>query len=285
MGYAAASVLVSAEWVNTHRENPDVIILDCRWRLGDPEYGHRVFTAGHIPGAQRADMERDWSAPPARYGGRHPLPTPEDFENSMRRVGVHPSSTIIVYDDDAAGAARAWWCLTYFGHPAVHILDGGMAEWLAWGGSLESGPETPAPSGTFHATPDPRMVVGYATVNQLRGHWPIIDARAPERYWGSVEPIDARAGHIPGALNLPYAQLLAGSNRYRAPEDIRRIASECIPDDRTDPIVYCGSGVSACVLAAALRTAGLSPLLYPGSWSDWIAHEDAPLAGSTPSKA
>lgn len=282
MGYSSSTILVSAAWLQTHLQDHNLMVLDCRWRLGDPDYGRRVFAAGHIPGSRRADMERDLSAPPGKYGGRHPLPTPRHFEARMRQIGLNPDSTVVVYDDDAAGAARAWWCLTYFGHPAVHILDGGIGEWLAQQGQLESGPEPPPADGMFKAVPDPRLVVDYSTVDQLRGYWPLVDARAPERYHGWVEPIDTRAGHIPGAVNLPYAELLIKNQRYRSPADIRRLVDACVPQTELDPIVYCGSGVTACVLAAAMRSVGMSPLLYSGSWSDWISHESAPIAASPP---
>lgn len=278
MGFTRESCLVTTQWVQTHRTDPDVVVLDCRWKLQDPAYGAAVYRQGHIPGARRVDLDQDLSAPVERYGGRHPLPEPGYFEARMRRIGINASSTVVVYDDDAAGAARAWWCLTYFGHASTVILNGGIVQWRADGGPLESGSEPPMNPGSFRARPDPRMVVGYATVRHLQHAWPIIDARAPERYTGAVEPIDAYGGHIPGAVNVPYSACLTENGRYRTAAEIRQLCGPIVDLAGPDPIVYCGSGVTACVLAAALHSAGANPLVYPGSWSDWISHEGAPIA-------
>lgn len=275
MPFSAAPPLVSARWVRDHLSDPSLIILDCRWRLTDPGFGDQAYAEAHIPGSRRVDLDRDLSDSQGRYGGRHPLPQPAAFEESMRGLGVNSESRIVCYDDDSAGAARCWWALTFYGHQNVSVLDGGLAAWIDAGYPLTQKVNT-NPRGTFVSRPDPRMVADYQTVRTLQNVLPVIDARAPERYAGTVEPIDARAGHIPGAVNYPYAALLSENGAFKDPESLRRIFSP-VADVTDSPIVYCGSGVSACVVVLAMRHIGLNPLLYPGSWSDWIQHEDAPI--------
>lgn len=275
MPFSNAPALVSVEWLRQHLDDPGVVILDCRWRLTDRGFGAEAYAAAHIPRARRVDMETDLSAPPGLYGGRHPLPSPQDFEQLMRRLGVRSDSYVVCYDDDAAGAARCWWCLSYFGHSRVSVLDGGMAAWVRAGCSLESGGQKPiAEPGNFAARPDPRMVVGYQTVKNAGAVVPVLDARAPERYRGTVEPLDRVGGHIPGAVNLPYGTLLGEDGLFRRPAELAQILAPWLGSEQ-DPILYCGSGVTACVLALGMRHAGAEPLVYPGSWSDWIQHQDA----------
>lgn len=270
------ALLVSPIWLSQHLTDPDIVVVDCRWRLADPSYGDNAFSQGHIPGAVRLDLDRDLSAPRGRYGGRHPLPPPLAFEQKLSELGIGEDTHVICYDDDASGSARAWFCLTYYGHSRVSVLDGGMAAWVKAGYPLTKAAAivTPQP---FVARPDPRLVVDYQTVNHLRTVLPVIDARAPERFYGEVEPVDAVAGHIPGALNYPHTAVLTPEGSYRSREELQQLFAPVLGQSHP-PIVYCGSGVTACINLIALRHAGADSLLYPGSWSDWIQHEDAPIA-------
>ncbi len=274
MPFSDVAALISASWLQDRVDNPEVVILDCRWRLTDPQYGARVYAEGHIPGARRVDLNTDLSSPPGDFGGRHPLPGPEAFTALMTRLGVGPDSYVVCYDDDAAGAARCWWLLQFYGHDKVSVLDGGYGAWVANGGQVSTAIPNPT-AGRFQSHADPRMTADYQTIATLRDEWPLIDSRARERYSGAQEPIDRVGGHIPGAVNIPYSQALNADGTYRSATELREVFRSVA---EKDPMVYCGSGVSACVNVLALRLLGSEPLLYPGSWSDWIQHTDAPIA-------
>lgn len=241
---------------------PNHVVVDCRFQLGDPDAGERAYLAGHVPGAAFLDLNRDLSAPPGE-GGRHPLPDPEHFAAAGRRAGISAESSVVAYDGGSdGGAARLWWLLRHFGHTDVAVLDGGLA---AWTGELATGPETIAP-GDFEIRAIVDDTVSRADVEAIvAGGGPVlIDARAPERYRGEVEPIDPVAGHIPGALNLPH-QTLAPDGRFLPPEELRARFPTT-----GDSVAYCGSGVTATVLILAAEAASLpAPRLYPGSWSEW----------------
>ena len=274
MPFSDVPALVSATWLKDRINDPTIVVLDCRWRLTDAQYGPRVYAEGHIPGAHLVDLNTDLSSSPAASGGRHPLPGPDAFTALMMRLGVDPESYVVCYDDDSAGAARCWWLLQFYGHNTVSVLDGGYNAWVQSGQPVTTAQPSPR-AGRFMAQPDPRMTADYQTVATVTGHWPVIDARAPERYSGAQEPIDRVGGHIPSAVNVPYSRVLNPDGTYRSPAELREVFGSLA--DR-DPMVYCGSGVTACVNALALRLLGAHPLLYPGSWSDWIQHPDAPIA-------
>lgn len=278
MPFGDISVLISAAWLNRHIHDAHLVVIDCRWRLNDPGFGEKAYAAAHIPGAQRLDLDRDLSAPKSHYGGRHPLPDPMSFERSMSTRGIGPDTYVIAYDDDAAGAARLWWCLSYYGHTRVSILDGGITAWVGAGLPLSTDAARPTPPSKFVAHPDPRMTVDYQTVATVSSRLTLIDVRNPERFSGTVEPVDTRAGHIPGAMNIPYATLLESNGQYHHPSTLRQMLAPVL-EETSQPVVYCGSGVTACIGVAALRQIGGDPLLYPGSWSDWIQHAGAPIAG------
>jgi thiosulfate/3-mercaptopyruvate sulfurtransferase len=229
--------------------------VDCRWELGKPERGRELYLASHIPGASFLDVEGELSAPPGGAdGGRHPLPAADDFARAAGRAGIGSGVFVIAYDQGmTGGAARLWWLLRHFGHDDVAVLDGGIESWL---GPLRSGEEAIV-SAVFAARPraDDLISAEELEADLGRSDLLVVDARAPERYRGEHEPIDPVAGHIPGARNLPYAN------------------AECVPDELVsteDPIVvYCGSGITACVDILALERAGARARLYPGSWSEW----------------
>jgi thiosulfate/3-mercaptopyruvate sulfurtransferase len=229
--------------------------VDCRWELGKPERGRELYLEGHIPGASFLDVERELSAPPGgAAGGRHPLPAAEDFALAAGRAGIGPEAFVVAYDQGmTGGAARLWWLLRHFGHEDVAVLDGGIGAWL---GPLRAGEEEVEPA---RFVPRPRggdTVTAEELAESLSAgdELVLIDARAGERYRGEAEPIDAVAGHIPGAVNIPYTECFARE----------------LPEGE-DVVVYCGSGITAAVDLLALARASREARLYPGSWSEWSA--------------
>jgi thiosulfate/3-mercaptopyruvate sulfurtransferase len=266
---AAFGPLVSAGWLAEHLADPDLRVIDLRWYL-DGRSGRAAHGVGHIPGAAFVDLEKEITG--AQGPGRHPIPERGQFQEAMRAAGVDNSSRVVVYGDDGAySSARLWWLLRYFGHPAAAVLDGGIA---AWNGELEPGPVR-SPRGDFPtAEPDASMVVDKERV-QRAGDAVLVDARAGERYRGETEPIDAKAGHIPGAVNVPWRANLGEDWRFLPKSELRRLYAAA---GGREVISYCGSGVSASVDLLAMELAGISGArLYEGSWSDWSRH-DLPVA-------
>jgi thiosulfate/3-mercaptopyruvate sulfurtransferase len=233
-------------------------VVDCRWELGRPERGRELYLEAHIPGASFLDVERELSVaqPPGTRGGRHPLPAADDFARAAGRAGIGPGVFVIAYDQEmTGGAARLWWLLRHFGHEDVAVLDGGLRAWL---GPLRTGEEEIEPA---EFTPRPRAgdTIEAEELEARLGEagLVVVDARASERYRGDVEPIDPVAGHIPGARSLPYT------------EDGDPPAEVLAADEL---VVYCGSGITACVDLLRLARAGRDDAkLYAGSWSDWVA--------------
>jgi thiosulfate/3-mercaptopyruvate sulfurtransferase len=248
-------------------------ILDVRYKLGGPP-GPAEFAAGHIPGAVYIDLDRELAAPPGK-GGRHPLPDAAAFASAMRAAGVSNARPVVAYDDWGARAAgRAWWLLRYFGHANVRVLDGGWAAWRAAGHPVSTAAALP-PAGDFVATPDGMPIVEAADVPAIGV---LIDARAPERFRGDVEPVDPVAGHIPGAVNVPTTANLDAGGRFRAPAELASTYAAVGAVPGADVAVYCGSGVTAAHDVLALELAGVRAKLYPGSWSGWITDPARPIA-------
>ena len=266
--------LVDAGWLQAHHADPDVRVVDIRWYL-DGRSGRAAYESGHVPGAVFVDLAAISGHEPGR--GRHPLPDPARFARAMREAGVGSGSTVVACDDAGGSvAARLWWTLRYFGHPRAAVLDGGIQ---AWPGPLSSGTE-PAPRGDFiAAAPRTDMTVEYEDVRALPAGVLLLDARASERYRGEAEPVDAKAGHIPGARSAPAGGNLGDDGRFRAPAELRRRYEALGARAGADVVAYCGSGVSACHDLLALELAGLpGARLYPGSWSEWSGRPDAPVA-------
>lgn len=254
------------------REAPDdVRVLDCRGRLDDPDYGRRAYEAGHIPGARYASLEDDFAAPPGA-GGRHPLPSRERLRDRFRAWGIDDDHQIIVYDDaGGAFAARAWWCARWLGHEAVAVLDGGFP---AWRGPVTREQPELIP-GNFSIRPPLTREIDADTLLARLDDVSLVDARARPRFEGREEPIDPVAGHIPGAVCRPFQENLDAQGRFRTPAELAERFGD-LPDD---VVSYCGSGITAAHNVLAMRIAGRpEPVLYPGSWSEWIRDPGRPRA-------
>jgi thiosulfate/3-mercaptopyruvate sulfurtransferase len=262
--------LVDADWMRAHLHDPDLRVIDFRWYLLRRN-GRDEYQGGHIPGAVFVDLE---SVTGKQGGGRHPLPSAEQFEEEMQRAGVNMNTRVVVYDDATAAptASRLWFLLGLFGHRAQAVLDGGLQ---AWASPLEM--DIPSIQlGDFRAAqPDMSRVLDCEAVSALHGV-PLIDARAGERYRGEAEPIDPKAGHIPGARNLPYTENLTPDGRFKSPDELRRQFGAL--GIKEGAVFYCGSGVNATQQLLAMEIAGLpNARLYAGSWSDW-SNRDLPVA-------
>ena len=241
-------------------------VLDVRWQLGRDD-GPARHEAGHVPGAAYVDLATDLADPPGRRG-RHPLPDPERFAEAMRRCGVDRDRPVVVYDEvGGTSAARCWWLLRFHGHPDVTLLDGGWPAWQDAGGAVETGPVA-ASYGSFVADPGHLLVVDAGAAERIARAGVLVDARAPERFRGEVEPVDPVAGHVPGAVNVPTAANLDGSARFRPVEELRELYAAAVAADEV--AVYCGSGVTAAHDVLALELLGVRAALYAGSWSEWV---------------
>ncbi|WP_405946111.1 sulfurtransferase [Streptomyces prunicolor] len=258
-------------------ERPPVL-LDVRWALGDP-HGRDHYADGHIPGAVYVDLDTELAAPASPEGGRHPLPDLTELQESARRWGIGDGRSVVVHDDGGnTAAARAWWLLRYAGVTEVTLLDGALGAWRAAGLPLESGiPADPAPGDVvLRAGALPTTDADGAAELAVSGL--LLDARAGERYRGEVEPVDPRAGHIPGAVSAPTGENLAADGTFLAPELLRKRFEERGAGDAARIGVYCGSGVTAAHQIAALEIAGFEATLFPGSWSAWSADPARPAA-------
>ncbi len=244
------------------------VLLDVRWALGDP-HGREHYLRGHLPGAVFVDLATELAAPADPRRGRHPLPPREQFEEAARRWGVNNDDVVVAYDDSGnMAAARLWWMLRDAGFGSVHLLDGGLAAWRAAGFELASGPEQPEPGDvTLGDGAMPAIDAGEAA--SWSRHGLLLDARAGERYRGEVEPIDPRAGHIPGAVSAPTSANLAADGRFLSPAELRARFEALGVGPGVATAVYCGSGVTAAHEVAALEIAGFRAALYPGSFSEW----------------
>ncbi|MGK4580811.1 sulfurtransferase [Kitasatospora sp. HPMI-4] len=272
---AAASLVSVAELARALDSANPPVLLDIRWQLGGPP-GAEEFAAGHLPGAQYVDLDDELAAPPGA-AGRHPLPDPEVFGAAMRRAGVSAERPVVVYDaGPATSAARAWWLLRWSGHRDVRVLDGGLAAWRA-AGLPESTGQAPAREGDFRPAPGRLPVLDAGQAAALARTGLLLDARAGERYRGETEPIDPRAGHIPGAVSAPTTENVGPDGRFLPAAALaERFRSLGVGEGEVG--VYCGSGVTASHELLALEVAGFRAALYPGSWSEWSADPDNPAA-------
>jgi thiosulfate/3-mercaptopyruvate sulfurtransferase len=280
----AFRTLISTSVLAMHLEDDPVAIVDCRFKLGDESWGEQAYVAAHIPHAVYAHLDRDLSGPKNGTNGRHPLPDPDAVTRTFTRFGITSGVQVVAYDqDNGMFASRLWWMLRWLGHDAVAVLDGGFAKWTAEGRDTRSGTETRAAQ-TFIAAPRPDLLATVDQVAALRAdrNWRLVDARAPERFRGDVEPLDRVAGHIPGAVNHCYQTNLDDEGSFRSPEELRAHMRATLGDHPADRIVcYCGSGVTACHNLLALEHAGLTGArLYAGSWSEWSSDPARPVEKS-----
>ncbi|CQD17880.1 thiosulfate sulfurtransferase [Mycobacterium europaeum] len=257
-----------------------VAILDVRWRLDEPD-GRPAYLQGHLPGAVYASLEEELSDHTIPDRGRHPLPSGGRLQAAARRWGVRQDSPVVVYDDwNRAGSARAWWVLRTAGLPDVRILDGGLAAWRKAGRNLETGEVTPhpgnvtVPHGDLYAGALPTLTAEQAGAGTMT----LLDARAPERFRGEVEPLDPAAGHIPGAHNLPSTAVLADDGTFAGGPALTRLLADRGIDHNGAVGAYCGSGITASVTVAALAAVGREAALFPGSWSEWCSDPDRAVA-------
>ncbi|MFM2105187.1 MAG: hypothetical protein RL338_219 [Chloroflexota bacterium] len=270
--------LISVDALRDRIADPGLRLVDVRWYLGRPGEGRRAYEAGHLPGAAHLDLDTDLAGSADDGPGRHPLPSPAAFAERLGGVGIGDGSTVVAYDDVGGWvAARLWWMLDRIGHPSCAVLDGGLGAWVERGLPLET---------VVPAWPRATLAVRGAAAVAADGGWPgtiardelrrrlgglvLLDARAGARYRGETEPVDPVAGHIPTAVSVPTDGNLGPDGRFLRPDALRRRFVELGADGSREVVTSCGSGVSACHNALAMRAAGLpDPILYPGSWSDW----------------
>lgn len=274
---ACMSQLIDADTLIARLDDPDLRVIDARFELTEPEAGRAAYAEGHVPGAVYFDLDQDLSSPVREHGGRHPLPDMRRFATILEERGIGDQHDIVVYDQSGTMyAARAWWLLRYAGHDAVRFLDGGMEAYRAAGGPMtKTVPEHPRARFTLRLREG--MVVD---VSNVMAHLDdrerlVVDARAPERFRGEIEPLDPKAGHVPGARNVHYLDTL-GSRGFLPATELRRIFS--LAEGKREIVTYCGSGVSGAHLVLAMEEAGFpGAKLYAGSWSDWSSYDDLPV--------
>jgi thiosulfate/3-mercaptopyruvate sulfurtransferase len=264
--------------------DPRFVIVDCRFALNDAAWGEAEYRKSHIPGAVYADLKRDLSGAPTGRNGRHPLPTIAQVQETFGRLGIDRTRQVVAYDQDTGMfASRLWWMLRWMGHDAVAVLDGGFARWLDEGYSTTSA-IADVPPRRFEATPRPQMLalVDDVTTAIDRNGARLLDARAPERFSGAVEPIDKVGGHIPGARNYHYLSNVDAKGRFRPAVALRSQLTAALDNAHPDDtICYCGSGVTACHALLAMEHAGLpGARLYAGSWSEWSSDEQRAIEKS-----
>lgn len=276
------TTLIDTSTLAAHLDDPAVAIVDCRFRLDDASWGEQDYLSAHIPGAVYAHLDRDLSGAKTGRNGRHPLPAPGALAATLGRLGIDRDVQVVGCDQDTGmWASRLWWLLRWLGHDAVAVLDGGLGKWTAEQRPTVAGREE-RPSRQFRAGAvrgNMAVTADEVAATLDRPDWRIVDARAPERYRGEVEPIDRTGGHIPGAVDHFYGWNLTESGTFQAPAVLRARLSALtggVPPDQV--VCYCGSGVSACHNLLALERAGLGGArLYPGSWSEWSSDPSRPV--------
>ncbi len=267
--------LVDCEWLIEQLDNPQVVIVDCRFQLADPNWGEEHYRHSHIKGAYYLDLDRDLSSQVKSHGGRHPLPDSDLLAQKFTQMGIIKHDTLVVAYDDSrfAFASRLWWLLRYLGHDSVVLLDGGWNDWLKKGYPVSNAiPEQKL--GSFIPQPNPNLLVEINTVKLFQDNdsVTIVDSRDRDRYLGLREPIDPIPGSIPGAVNSPWKRVSNDESGYLKPlEYQQQLWQQYQPAEEI--VVYCGSGVTACVNLFSLNLAGFkNTKLYPGGWSDWCSY-------------
>lgn len=267
--------IVSPEWLAANTDNPEIVIVDCRFSLADPDLGQNQYRESHIPGAFYLDLNRDLSSQVGKHGGRHPLPNMVELAEKFSAIGINsPSTLVVAYDDSRlAFAARLWWLLRYMGHDKIALLDGGFSGWKSAGYPVVN-TVSDRREGKFIPELQSDWLVDIETV-KTRKDLPdtvLVDSREKERYLGLKEPIDPIAGHIPGAVNYPWQEVTNPGGKVRSNSEQKQRWQEL--ENAKEIIVYCGSGVTACVNLLSLEMAEISNAkLYAGSWSDWCSYQ------------
>jgi len=269
--------LVSTSWLHVHLDDPDLVIADVRWYSDDRNRGRAAFTASHIPGALFLDTDTELSDQSDPMRGRHPLPDPRVFVSTLAKHGIGKNTKVVAYDDKGGSiAARLWWMLRWLGSENGAVLDGGIPRWIYDGYPVESGIGKARLSAVDPFEPNVRNELAAdraAIESRAMNEVVLVDVRAPERFRGEVEPIDFRAGHIPGAINVPYAENLTVEDApiFKSPAELKATFKGRGIESDSDVICYCGSGVTACHSILAMEFSGLTRTrLYAGSWSEWI---------------
>ncbi|MGG4551195.1 sulfurtransferase [Paenibacillus humicus] len=275
--------LVSKKWLLARMYEPNMVIVDCRFQLGAPEAGKAAYAESHIPGAIYLDLENDLSAPIGEHGGRHPLPEPEALAKRLGRVGISNDSIVVAYDDQGGmNASRLWLLLRWLGHEQVYVMDEGFSAWQQDSYPVTADQRVVIPS-SFQPVVRDELIADVEDVRSAIGNPDVllVDSREAPRYLGQTEPIDAKAGHVPSAINAFWKNNLDAEGKWTSVDQRRAGLSEVIDalDAGREVIVYCGSGVSACPNIVALHSLGYSNVrLYAGSWSDWISYSENPVA-------
>ena len=286
IGKTPCRTLIDTSHLTLALAHPALVVVDCRFDLKDTSGGEAAYRVSHIPGAVYAHLDKDLAGVKTGNNGRHPLPEVDTAARTFGRMGISHRTQVVAYDQDTGGwASRLWWMLRWLGHDDVAVLDGGFAAWAAEGRPTTSSVDTRSP-GVFIPHPRAAMVATLADVAACSGdtHRRLLDARAPERFRGDVEPIDRTPGHIPGAVNVPFLDNLEPSGRFRPAADLASRFRAALGDTAPDHAVcYCGSGVTACQNVLALEHAGLhGARLYVGSWSEWSSDPSRPVERSEP---
>lgn len=273
--------IIDAATLSVHLDDPDWVVMDCRFSLSDPEAGRQAYAESHLPGARYAHLDEDLSGPITPATGRHPLPDPLKLARKLGAWGIGNDTQVVAYDDMGGilAASRLWWLLRWLGHDACAVLDGGFTTWQQAG--LPLGEQLPAiPPQRFEARPVDRLWLTTAQVGALSARELLLDARTAVRYRGEQEPVDPVAGHIPGAVNLPTEANLRTDGRFRPTDELRERFLAVMNGRASAAVVHgCGSGVTACHNLLAMEAAGLSgSRLYAGSWSEWIRDPNRPVA-------
>ena len=276
------SPLISVSELRARLESDSLRVVDCRFDLMNPGAGREQYLEDHVPGAVYADLDKDLAAPVTAGSGRHPLPGVADLAATLGQLGISNDSSVVVYDGGNGGvAARLWWLLWWLGHDAVALLDGGYAAWRAAQLPLRSGEEAAAVA-EFSADVRKDSVLELRELLEKSASDDgvcLVDGRDAARFRGEVEPIDAVAGHVPGARNLPFTDAVAADGRCKSSDELRQLWQSVIGDEALEFAVMCGSGVTACHLALSAVVAGYPmPRVYVGSWSEWIRDPARPIA-------
>jgi len=279
--------LISTDELARQLSDPALVLVDCRHNLSDVDAGQRAYGASHLPGARFMHMDRDLSGDRTGSNGRHPLPEVAALSESLSRAGIDASKQVVAYDqNNGMWASRLWWLLHWLGHDAAAVLDGGIDKWIAEGRPITA--DRPSVQSARFVAMTPRPVISSADIlrglsNHSSNPLTIIDARAPERFRGDIEPLDPVAGHIPGAINRPYGANLTPQQTFKPAELLRAEFDAQLGGAPLSSVVHqCGSGVTACHNLLAMEVAGLlGSRLYPGSWSEWVADPARPVARGT----